>query len=38
MNFSDRLITLREGKNLNRTDFASIFGIDRTTVGKWMTY
>lgn len=35
MNFSDRLITLRESKNLNRTDFASIFGIDRTTVGKW---
>ena len=35
MNFSDRLITLREGKNLNRTDFASIFDIDRTTVGKW---
>lgn len=35
MNFSDRLMFLRESKNLNRTDFASIFGIDRTTVGKW---
>ena len=35
MNFSERLITLRESKNINRTEFASIFGIDRTTVGKW---
>lgn len=35
MNFSDKLVTLRESKNLNRTEFAAIFGIDRTTVGKW---
>lgn len=35
MNFSERLVTLRESKNINRTEFASIFGIDRTTVGKW---
>lgn len=35
MDFSNKLIALRESKNINRTEFASIFGIDRTTVGKW---
>ena len=35
MEFSNKLKTLRKNKKINMTDFASIFGVDRTTVGKW---
>lgn len=35
MEFSNKLKTLRKSKKINMTEFASIFGVDRTTVGKW---
>ncbi len=35
MEFSNKLKTLRKNKKINMTDFAAIFGVDRTTVGKW---
>lgn len=35
MDFSNRISALRKSKHINLTEFAAIFGVDRTTVGKW---
>ena len=35
MDFGNNLKTMRKNKSVNMTEFASIFGVDRTTVGKW---